>query len=161
VPFFLNHAQPPSNNGQPIPIEITNILNAYLKNDRHTAFTLIFSNNIKVALFNIAGGVFLGVATFINLFVNGYATATTFAAIHQQGMTWSDILKHTLPHSVELIGIWLSGAIGFSIAKKIVLAMRGRVLPSANYYKQMGIYSMATFLIILIAAYIEAYISVN
>jgi hypothetical protein len=41
-------------------------------------------------------------------------------------MSIISILKVTLPHSFELIGFWLSGAIGFCIAWNIVQFIRGK-----------------------------------
>jgi stage II sporulation protein M len=165
IPFavgliFGNSITPSSNSQQPLPPEISRIFDAYSNNNNREVFSLIFVNNIKVAIFNIAGGVFIGIATFLSLLINGYGTAIAFSNMHQNGMPWGDIAKHTLPHSIELVGIWLAGAIGFSIAKKIIDAMRGRPLPDTKYFKQIGIYTLTSFLIVLVAAYIEAYISV-
>jgi stage II sporulation protein M len=158
--FFGSSTTAASTNNQPLPAEISRIFDAYSTNNKQEVFSLIFVNNIKVAIFNIAGGVFIGIATFLSLLINGYATAVAFANMHQNGMPWGDIAKHTLPHSIELVGIWLAGAIGFSIAKKIVDAMRGLSLPSTQYFKQIGLYTLVSGLIVLLAAYIEAYISV-
>ncbi len=97
---------------------MNNVLAAYANNNRYSAFVLIFFNNAKVLLYNIAGGSSLGICTFFNLIVNGCAAAFDFGNAHKMGLSWTTIAIHTLPHSIELIGIWLSGGIGFSIAKK-------------------------------------------
>jgi uncharacterized membrane protein SpoIIM required for sporulation len=70
-------------------------------------------------------------------------------------------LKVTLPHSFELIGFWLSGAIGFYITWDIIQFMRGKGTFTSHFYKRTGVYSLAVFFIILAAAYVEAYISTS
>lgn len=132
-----------------------------LKNDSWTVFCLIFINNLKVTVINIIGGMLLGLGTVSNLIINGFLAADTFAAIHKNGMPIGEILKHTLPHSFELVGIWLSGAIGFSIAKVIVDFMRGKELPNVDYFRFIGRCIIITVLIILLAAFVESYVSMS
>jgi len=139
---------------------VSDITECLLKNDRWSAFCLIFSNNLKVCIVNIAGGAMFGIVTLINLVVNGFITADTFATIHNNGMEVSKILKYTLPHSFELIGIWLSGAIGFYIAKVVFDYMKGTELPTSHSFKFIGKCFICVVIIILVAAFIEAYVSI-
>jgi uncharacterized membrane protein SpoIIM required for sporulation len=125
------------------------------------AFWAIFKNNLKGCIINIAGGVFFGLGTLFNLMFNGFFSADAFASSYQSGLSIETILKVTLPHSFELIGFWLSGAIGFYIAWNIMQFMRGKGTFTRHFYKRTGIYSLAVFLIILAAAYVEAYISTS
>jgi uncharacterized membrane protein SpoIIM required for sporulation len=138
--------------------EITQLLH---KNDTQKAFLLIFKNNLKGCLLNIAGGVFLGLGTLFNLMINGFYSADVFASSYKAGMSVETILKVTLPHSFELIGFWLSGAIGLYIAWNIIQFMRGKASFPPHFYKQIGIGTLMVVLIILSAAYVEAYISVK
>ena len=100
------------------------------------AFLLVFKNNIKSCLINVCGGVSLGVCTIVNLAYNGFATSDMFVVSYQSGFSLSDILKTTLPHSFELIGFWLSGAMGLMIAYRLLLFMKGRENISRDFLKQ-------------------------
>jgi len=125
------------------------------------AFLLVFKNNIKSCLINVCGGVSLGVCTIVNLAYNGFATSDMFVVSYQSGFSLSDILKTTLPHSFELIGFWLSGAMGLMIAYRLLLFMRGREDISRDFLKQMCIMAFIVFVTTLCAAYVETHISVN
>lgn len=110
-------------------------------------------------MLNILGGVFLGLGTLLNLMLNGFLFADICVSSYEAGMSIPIILKLTLPHSFELIGFWLSGGIGFYIAWLIICFMRGKESFTSKSYKLIGIYSVIVFLIILSAAYVEAFIS--
>ncbi len=139
---------------------VSDITSSLLQKDRWSAFCMIFNNNIKVCIINIIGGVMLGIVTMFNLVVNGFLAADTFANLHDNGMKVSKILECTLPHSVELVGIWVSGAIGFSITLVIIDLMRGKEMPSIIFFRTLGKIALVTILIILFAAFIETYISI-
>lgn len=139
---------------------VSDITKCLLKNDRWSAFCLIFSNNLKVCIINIVGGVMLGIVTLINLVVNGFIAADTFATIHNNGMEVSKILKYTLPHCFELLGVWLSGAIGLCIAKVVFNYMKDNKLPTYHSFKFIGKCFIVVVIIILVAAFIEAYVSI-
>ena len=130
---------------------ISEITESLDKDNHFEAFLLIFKNNILGCAINIAGGVFLGLGTIINLFINGY----------DSGFGLHNILKTTLPHSFELIGFWLSGAIGLSIAWELILFMRNQDIFSVKFCKWLVLWLTVVFIIILIAAFVEAYISVT
>jgi len=127
--------------------------------NKQGTFVSIFKNNIKSCIFNILGGVFLGLGTLVNLIYNGFIFADIYVSSHNAGISTSMLLKLTLPHSFELIGIWLSGGIGFYIAWLIICFMRGKENFTPKICKLIGIYSAIMFLIILSAAYVEAFIS--
>lgn len=139
---------------------VTEITAHVLNNDRWSVFCLIFINNLKVCVVNIVGGVMLGIPTVINLLINGFSAADVFANIHSNGIGVSQILKHTLPHCFELVGIWLSGAIGFSLAKLMIDFMRGNEVINVKFFRFISKCIVVTVLIILLAAFIEAYVSI-
>ena len=139
---------------------VNDIFNAYSKNNRTEAFRLIFLNNLKVVIFNIVGGVLLGLGTFINLLQNGFYAANIFSIVHNNGLSWGKIVTFTAPHSIEMLGIWLSGGLGFYIAKAILDFIRNNKYPTDIFYKRIGLGFLVCTLIVLIAAYIEAFISV-
>jgi uncharacterized membrane protein SpoIIM required for sporulation len=140
---------------------MTKIMQSLIDDDKYTAFTLIFKNNLKGCILNIIGGVMLGIGTLFNILFNGFFSADIFVSSYKAGLSITSILKVTLPHSFELIGFWLSGAIGFYIAWNMIQFMRGTNSFSSHFYKQVGIGSAVVFIIILLAAYIEAYISTS
>lgn len=109
----------------------------------------------------MAGGVFLGLGTVVNLMINGFYSADVFVTSYHSGLSIRQILNVTLPHSFELIGFWLSGAIGFYIAWNFILFFRSKESFTALFCKKTGIGVAVVFVIILVAAYVEAYISVN
>lgn len=157
--IIVSHTTVPT---QETGLNIVQEITEHLKNnDKWSAFYLIFTNNLKVSIINIFGGVFLGIGTFVNLLFNGFYTADVFSTIHANGTSWRKILAHTLPHSFEMIGIWLSGGLGFFIAKNIFDIMIKNKYPTAMFYKIIVFGTLTSSLIILIAAYIEAFISVT
>ena len=166
IPFFIRlffiDVPEIKNTSSTKSLDIVSEITAHaIKNDTWSVFCLILINNLKVCVINIVGGVMLGISTIINLIVNGFLAADTFATVHKNGMGVGKILKHTLPHCFELLGIWLSGAIGLSIAKIIIDYMRGKELPKADYFRFIGKWTTITVLIILLAAFVEAYISMT
>lgn len=166
IPFFSRITMNISYDSLPVLNDMSNsplsILYTALKNsDSDEAFLLVFKNNIKSCLINVCGGVSLGVCTIVNLAYNGFATSDMFVVSYQSGFSLSDILKTTLPHSFELIGFWLSGAMGLMIAYRLLLFMRGREDISKDFLKQMCIMAFIVFVTTLCAAYVETHISVN
>lgn len=156
--IIISHSTPNQETGLNIVKQITEHLN---NNDKWSAFYLIFTNNLKVSVINIIGGVFLGIGTFVNLLFNGFYTADVFSTVHANGTSWNTILAHTLPHSFEMVGIWLSGGLGFFIAKNIFDIMIKNRYPTAMFYKIIVSGILISGLIILIAAYIEAFVSIS
>jgi len=140
---------------------VNDIFGAYSQNNRNEAFQLIFFNNLKVAIINIVGGIFLGLGTFVNLAQNGFYAANIFCSIHKSGMSWLKIIGYTAPHSFEMLGIWLSGGLGFYIANLVIGVMVKNKYPTALNYKVISISTLFIGLIILFAAYIEAFVSVK
>jgi len=140
---------------------IDKILQSISINDRRNAFILIFKNNIKGCLLNIIGGFTLGLGTFFNLLINGFYTANIFVFSYNSGINIQTILKATLPHSFELLGFWLSGTIGFSIAWILIQFMKGKKILETLFLKQMGLCIILVFISIFMAAYVEAYVSIT
>jgi uncharacterized membrane protein SpoIIM required for sporulation len=139
---------------------VSNIFKAYSTDNKNKAFQLIFINNLKFAILNIVGGVLLGLATLVNLLQNGFYAAGVFSSVHASGMSWREIITYTAPHSFEMIGIWLSGGIGFYIAKSFYNMIVKNKYPTSLFYKTVVSGTIISSLIILIAAFVEAYISV-
>ncbi len=137
-----------------------NLSNAYNQGDKWEVFLLIFGNNLKSCIFNILGGVLLGLGTLINLLMNGFITADMFYNTFINGMSVSQIIQHTLPHSIELIGIWLSGATGFYIANILWFLIQNKKVDIGYFVNIIFKSMLSTVLIILLSAVLEAYVSV-
>lgn len=138
---------------------VDDIIQSFNDDNFCAAFGLIFKNNIKSCCINIAGGVMLGLGTIVNLAMNGFFSSDIFVSSYYSGMSIDQILAVTLPHSFELIGFWLSGAIGLWIAWNMIQFIRGKESFTRLFYKRVGLWSVLTFVIILAAAFVEAYIS--
>lgn len=137
------------------------VIESLQKNDRRNAFILVFRNNLKGCMINIGGGIFLGLGTSLNLMINGFYSADVFVTSYRSGQTIRQILNVTLPHSFELIGFWLSATVGFYIAWNFILFIKDRESFTALFYKKVGALTAVVFVIILMAAYVEIYISIN
>ena len=137
------------------------IIQHLLNENNQEAFVEIFKNNIKGCILNIVGGITLGLGTLINVLYNGFFIAGVFVSISKSGVSLANIIKVTLPHSFELIGFWLSGGIGFYIAWQIISFIRGKKISVFMTLKKIVFNFIIIFLIILIAAYVEAYISIK
>lgn len=131
----------------------------YEKGDKYELFFEIFFNNLKSCVFNIVGGVMFGLGTLINLLMNGFVTADMLHNSYQKGLPVTLIIKHTLPHSIELLGVWLSGAIGFYIARQLWNFIRHGKINMFLFFKIVGANFFATVIIILVAAFLEVYVS--
>lgn len=140
---------------------IEKISNAFDSQDNEKAFLLILKNNLKGCMVNILGGFFLGLGTITNLAFNGFMSSDIFVVTYNSGFSISNILKTTLPHSFELIGFWLSGAIGLDVAWKMIQFMKGKNEFTIYFSKQFFLWICAVVVIILCAAYVEAYISIK
>lgn len=140
---------------------VEKIIKSADNNDKTATFELILTNNLKGCLINVFGGVLLSVATVGNLLVNGFAAADVFRNAYDSGFPLTSILKTTLPHSFELLGFWLSGMIGFMITWQLIRFMKGKKAFSSHVIKQMCILLSIMAILIIGAAYVEAFISIN
>ena len=80
----------------------------------------IIANNVQVAFFSFAGGIFLGVGSLVLLAYNGLSIGAAtghFANVGLAGYLWTFIAGHGL---LELFAIWLSGAAGFQLGFAIL-----------------------------------------
>ena len=149
-----------SNNEQ-ISSIIVQIKHSLDTKDSFRAFVLIFSNNIKGCAINIFSGVLFAIGTIFNVIINGFITADMLANAHRLGMPVQKIISTTLPHSFELFGFWLSGAIGFYLAWRMSLFVFKGQYMDKNVLKTILVLTSVVVFIILLAAYVEAYISIN
>lgn len=133
----------------------------------------IFFNNLKIAFFIYAGGLFVGIGTVFYLVTNGL-----FIGYAGSKFPFWDFIVFTIPHGIiEVLGIIIAGAAGFRLAITLINILDGalhirREIPlqsqleyilksNMDSFKE----SLALFLIavvlILIAAVIEANITIS
>lgn len=140
--FSLSEAKPPV---------------AMMDNAKSKLFCSIAGNNISVALINIGGGFSLGTISFLNTFYNGVVLGY---ALSLAGDNFSSILiiRHLLPHAIEILAIILSGSLGFYLGlfllKKIILGRRHQF-----DYQKFLFQAAMTLIILLVAAVLEVYVS--
>ncbi len=125
------------------------------------AFENILTTNLKGCLLNVLGGTLLGLGTIINLAYNGFIMADMIVFSHNSGMSWNMILKLNLPHCFELIGFWISGGMGLYYAWQIICFIRQKESFTSSFYIMMGRCTVVFCFIILLAAYVESYITEN
>ncbi len=165
IPFFfrlflINNIDVSSANNTELTPAILNQLSiAHAENNHLEIFTIILKNNLKSCIYMILGGVMLGFGTIVNLVMNGFITADVFFNVYRNGMGINQILKHTLPHSFEIIGIWLSGALGIYIAVSLIDFLKNNSLPSCSFYRFVVKQIFFVIMIIALSAFMEAFVS--
>lgn len=159
--FLIEFPTLPKTSESQTGIIVSQITEALDKEEYFKAFLEISSNNLHGCMINILGGFLLGLVTLLNLSINGLAASDVFTTVYNSGFGLNNILKSTLPHSFELIGFWLSGAMGLAIAWEMIGFMRGKKSFSAKFYNPMALYLCVVFVITLGAAFVEVYISIK
>lgn len=121
-------------------------------------FRTILKNNLRVGLVSLAGAVTFGLATVTCLLLNGFAFGHLVGQHLAAGMDVGLLLKYTLPHSIELLGIWLSAGAGLRGAFLFVQWLRGNE-PNVDSLTWLIAAAGFSVLIITVAAWIEVYIT--
>ncbi len=125
-----------------------------------TMFSLIATNNIKVAIMAFVFGLSFGLGTVYVLFVNGLSIGTVFGLCQCNGMA-GKLTQFVAPHGVlELTAIFLSGAAGLIIGKSLWFpGQYKRIDAFKNACKRaMGLFA-GCVPILLVAGCIEGFIS--
>ncbi len=119
----------------------------------------IAKNNLAVVMINIAGGMSFGVISLVNTIYNGFILGYSLSVVSDY-IAWDLIFKHFLPHSIEIIRIILSCALGLKIAFYVFKLIFNK---GAIEFKQteFTIYLIVTIFIIVLAAILEFYISMS
>lgn len=118
-------------------------------------FKEIFINNILVVLFNILGALSFGVVSIINTIYNGIILGYTISSL-QKHFSIREILSHTFPHCIEIVGIILSCKLGIELGLTLF----------KKYFKKSSIeintaYYIKTFLVVIIIILIASGLEVE
>jgi uncharacterized membrane protein SpoIIM required for sporulation/uncharacterized RDD family membrane protein YckC len=120
----------------------------------------IMTNNIQVAFFCFAGGIFAGVGSLVLLAYNGLslgAISGHFANAGLLGYLWTFVIGHGV---LELFAIWVAGAAGFLLGKAFIAPgnlSRGEALALAG---RLALRMIGTVVVLLIiAGLIEGFVS--
>jgi uncharacterized membrane protein SpoIIM required for sporulation len=117
----------------------------------------IARNNIFMAIINISGGFSLGLISLLNTFYNGVVLGYAFS-VALDNFQIEEILKHFLPHAIEIVSIINSCALGLylglCLTKKIMLGKNSKF-----DYRWFIFQSTITLVILVIAAILEVYVS--
>ncbi|NYI50109.1 stage II sporulation protein M [Macellibacteroides fermentans] len=97
----------------------------------------------------------------LSMLFNGFAFGSTYSQLYSAGFSLDFMAKYTLPHSFELVAIWWSAMIGFMIARKLILIIRKHQMPTINEYKLLIINILTVCCVIVLAAFVEVFITVN
>jgi len=139
---------------------------------KSTPFTEYFSIKDKSFLFfierngftlflTISGAVLFGVPTFINLVANGLITGSSISIAIQNGLDTKEIFL-ILPHGIfEIPAIIIAGAAGFKIPYEIVRYLAGKkeqILTKEDIKEYLTL-ALISIMLIVIAAFVEAYIT--
>lgn len=119
--------------------------------------TLVIYSNLKCIAFNAFGFVSLGFTTFLNLLFNGFVHGASirFWTIIIGQDAWNRIL----PHSFELVGIFISGGVGFFCLSFLTKFIRGKDYKVNRWIYTSLFFTFVACIIIIIAGFIEGYIS--
>ena len=119
----------------------------------------IAKNNLSVVMINIAGGLSMGVISTLNTIYNGLILGYSLSVVSDY-VTIDQILRHFLPHSIEIIGIIFSSALGLYIAFYVFKTTFTKSVIEFKQKEFIG-YLIATIFIIVSAAALEFYISMS
>ncbi len=120
----------------------------------------IMTNNIQVAFYCFAGGIFAGVGSLVLLAYNGLSIGSIsghFANTGLLGYLWTFVIGHGV---LELFAIWVAGAAGFLLGKAFIAPgdrARGEALALAGRLalRMIG----AVVVLLVLAGLIEGFVS--
>lgn len=130
-----------------------------MKSEFENDFHRIYTNNTIVITKLIAGASLFGVPTVILLLFNGWGLAYTISNSLTTGLGVKIITLSILPHSIELIGIWLAAAVGFYCTELIIHLIKYKTPPDRSKLMKVLYCTIASYAIIAVAAYLESYLT--
>ncbi|PTX15047.1 putative membrane protein SpoIIM required for sporulation [Pontibacter mucosus] len=120
----------------------------------------ILRNNLYVLIFNLTGVVVLGISTAINLVFNGFFLGQMISA-GISNLSLGKTILIVLPHSLELLGLWLGGCVGFAGAKMLIQYFVTKDAIREDNLFLLGKVFMVAVLLTVLAAFTEVYVSMR
>ncbi|MGN9867042.1 stage II sporulation protein M [Bacillus swezeyi] len=121
--------------------------------------TGIVKNNLLAAINLISGLFTFGLFSILSLGFNGIVIGNAVMS-STHFLTWHEILFRIIPHGLfEIPGIIIAATIGFFPMKLIIDLLKGKRIKFKYYFIQLFILSCLSVILILIAAFIESYIT--
>lgn len=124
-------------------------------------FVWIFLNNARVALLVVVAGLFFGVGSGFVIFANGFIVGLVVGVLKEEGIPVKTLILGLVPHGiVEIPAILLAGAAGMCWYRRIIESEdKGKGLKEGAL-QALRLY-IVVLLMLLVAAFIEAYITPN
>jgi uncharacterized membrane protein SpoIIM required for sporulation/uncharacterized RDD family membrane protein YckC len=128
--------------------------------DRPLLASGIITGNVRVAITCFAGGIFLGIGSFVLLGFNGLLIGATAGHVANRGLL-GYLLEFILGHGLlELFAIWVAGAAGFLLGRSVVAPgdlSRGDalVLSGRDAVRMVG----GAAVLLVVAGLIEGFVS--
>ncbi len=132
------------------------------RSGRAVAASGIIANNVRVAFYCLAGGIFLGVGSLVLLAFNGLQIGASAGHFANAGLL-DYLLQFILGHgALELFAIWVAGAAGFLLGRAVVAPgtlSRGDalVLAGRRAVRMIG----AAVVCLLVAGIVEGFVSTS
>lgn len=121
----------------------------------------IITNNSRVIIQIGFGLITAGITTIVSLIINGFTIGGVFGFIFKSGFSVSQILRVTLPHSLELVGIWLAASVGLQgIPYALRVVIRGQYPSCQQLICNLTVLA-ASMVMIWVAAVLEYKISMG
>jgi len=125
-----------------------------------TAFSMISTNNIRIAIYAFVFGITYGIGTVYVLVFNGISIGTIFGLCQVHGMAHR-LSQFVAPHGVlELTAIFISGAAGLIVGKSLLFPGQYKRIDAFKMgcKTALGMFS-GTVPILLVAGCIEGFVS--
>jgi uncharacterized membrane protein SpoIIM required for sporulation len=142
------------NNGNPLAI--------YESGDQLSMFTLITSNNLKVAFLTFISGILLTIGTHVLLFYNGVMLGAFQYLFQYKGLLLVSFLGVWIHGAFEISCIVLAGGAGITIGNGILYPKTYTRLQSLQISTKRGLKIMLSLVpFIIIAGFLESYVTRN
>lgn len=122
------------------------------------SFLGIFVNNIRVALYEFAGGILLGIPTAYILIYNSIMVGAFEQMFFAHGLGTQSLLTIMVHGTIELSTFVVSATSGFILARSWLFPGRGSRLQALRIGAKEGLkIALANFPLLLIAGFIEGF----
>ncbi len=142
------------------PLALSSDSAAVLDTDRAAvSFGVILARNLWVFGINIAGVASLGISTLGSVVANGLQAGMVLGQAYREGLGLSSLVAVTLPHSLELVALWLSAAVGFLGPRLAMSLVNDSELPASLRPQTLALVVLALAGLIVTAAALETGVS--